>query len=98
LGRHFRTEAGRVCIRPLLEEEAADRAKKSNVPIYVGADDTTPSLMVSPPETTTTPGQRDAVAGSNVLFGQNFLPTVLLQQYPSLGNLPLGENRADDDL
>ncbi len=27
LGRHFRSEAGRVCIRPLLEEEAAERAR-----------------------------------------------------------------------
>lgn len=25
LGRHFRSEAGRVCIRPLLEEEAAEK-------------------------------------------------------------------------
>ncbi|KAF1820320.1 uncharacterized protein K489DRAFT_304511, partial [Dissoconium aciculare CBS 342.82] len=25
LGRHFRSEAGRVCIKPLLDEEAAER-------------------------------------------------------------------------
>ena len=28
LGRHFRSEAGRVCIRPLLEEESAERASR----------------------------------------------------------------------
>ncbi|KAI7332200.1 hypothetical protein KC315_g4762, partial [Hortaea werneckii] len=27
LGRHFRSEAGRVCIKPLLEEEAAERQR-----------------------------------------------------------------------
>ena len=29
LGRHFRSEAGRVCIRPLLEEESAERANRA---------------------------------------------------------------------
>ena len=28
LGRHFRSEAGRVCIKPLLEEESVERASK----------------------------------------------------------------------
>ena len=27
LGRHFRSEAGRVCIKPLLDEEAAERTR-----------------------------------------------------------------------
>ncbi|KAL1304837.1 hypothetical protein AAFC00_003763 [Neodothiora populina] len=28
LGRHFRSEAGRICIRPLLDEEAAERQRQ----------------------------------------------------------------------
>ncbi|TGZ80300.1 hypothetical protein EX30DRAFT_379227 [Ascodesmis nigricans] len=32
LGRHFRSEAGRVCIRPLLEEETAERAARGSIP------------------------------------------------------------------
>ncbi|KAF8430954.1 hypothetical protein BGX38DRAFT_1058559, partial [Terfezia claveryi] len=27
LGRHFRSEAGRICIRPLLDEEHAERSR-----------------------------------------------------------------------
>lgn len=29
LGRHFRSKAGRVCIKPLLDEEAVERRQKA---------------------------------------------------------------------
>ncbi|EWC45880.1 hypothetical protein DRE_04887 [Drechslerella stenobrocha 248] len=41
LGRHFRSEAGRVCIKPLLDEEAEERmrrqAESSNMAMYDAA-------------------------------------------------------------
>ncbi|RMD39747.1 hypothetical protein DV735_g5393, partial [Chaetothyriales sp. CBS 134920] len=77
LGRHFRSEAGRVCIRPLLDEEAAERRNQQMIeqqqhmqfnlqpapqPLLMGID--TPSGTRGFP-----------------------LPAALLAQYPALQNI-----------
>jgi hypothetical protein len=70
LGRHFRTAAGKLCIKPLLDEELLEDAK-ANGQVFVSGDGDTPSLMLSPPP-------------SNDSGSIHRLPNALLQQFPSL--------------
>lgn len=75
LGRHFRSEAGRVCIKPLLDEEAAERQKawmEEQQQAQVAAGLVAPQPVMAQP-------QMD-------LLG-SFLPAALLQQYPALAGL-----------
>lgn len=76
LGRHFRSEAGRVCIKPLLDEEAAERHKawmEEQQQAQVAAG------LVAPPPMISQPQPVDLMGG--------FLPAALLQQYPALAGL-----------
>ena len=76
LGRHFRSEAGRVCIKPLLDEEAADRHKawmEEQQQAQVAAGYVAPQPMMPQP-------------GSIDMMG-NFLPAALLAQYPALAGI-----------
>ncbi|TKA24745.1 hypothetical protein B0A50_05733 [Salinomyces thailandicus] len=75
LGRHFRSEAGRVCIKPLLDEEAAERqrawmAEQQQAQLTAG--------LVAP---------QPMMNNSQMDIGNSFLPAVLLQQYPALANI-----------
>ena len=89
LGRHFRSEAGRVCIKPLLDEEAQERqrnwleqqqAQQQPDPNQVG--------MLQPGAM---PGQQTRMAA--------FLPAAILQQYPALAGMNFeGPGAAEDDL
>ena len=75
LGRHFRSEAGRVCIKPLLDEEAAERHKawmEEQQQAQVAAGLVAPQPMVQQPQME--------------MMG-NFLPAALLQQYPALAGI-----------
>jgi transcription factor CRZ1 len=75
LGRHFRSEAGRVCIKPLLDEEAAERQKawmEEQQQAQVAAGLVAPQPMLNQP-------QMDMMG--------NFLPAALLQQYPALAGI-----------
>lgn len=87
LGRHFRSEAGRVCIKALLDEEAAERRNKQMIeqqqqmqynlqpapqPLMIGLDPTT--------------GQ-----------GGFTLPAALLAQYPALQNLDWSQMQSGQD-
>ncbi|KAI7712567.1 hypothetical protein KC322_g3748, partial [Hortaea werneckii] len=75
LGRHFRSEAGRVCIKPLLEEEAAERQRawmEEQQQAQVAAGLVAPQPIVDAPQIDMT---------------NTFLPAVLLQQYPALANI-----------
>jgi len=75
LGRHFRSEAGRVCIKPLLEEEANERQRawmEEQQQAQVAAGLVAPQPMLQQP-------QMDMM--------NNFLPAALLQQYPALANI-----------
>lgn len=83
LGRHFRSEAGRVCIHPVLDEEAAESQiawleEQQQAQIAAG--------LVAPSPT---------IAQLHMDMTNNFLPAALLQQYPALAGLdwnsiPLG--------
>ncbi|KAM3420878.1 hypothetical protein BST61_g4114 [Cercospora zeina] len=88
LGRHFRSEAGRVCIKPLLDEEAAERQKafmEEQQAAQVPQGLVAPQPMMAQPE----------------LNMGNFLPQALLAQYPALqhidwSTLPQGNPPEDD--
>ncbi|PIA92601.1 Transcriptional regulator CRZ1 [Cercospora beticola] len=74
LGRHFRSEAGRVCIKPLLDEEAAERQKafmEEQQAAQVAQGLVAPQPMMVQPE----------------LNMGNFLPQALLAQYPALQHI-----------
>ena len=75
LGRHFRSEAGRICIKPLLDEEAAERQKawlEEQQQAQVAAGLIAPQPMMAQP-------QMDMMS--------NFLPAALIQQYPALAGI-----------
>ncbi|KAF2209037.1 hypothetical protein CERZMDRAFT_61626 [Cercospora zeae-maydis SCOH1-5] len=88
LGRHFRSEAGRVCIKPLLDEEAAERQKafvEQQQAAQVAQGLVAPQPMMAQPE----------------LNIGNFLPQALLAQYPALqhidwSSLPQGNPPEED--
>nr|POE62406.1 c2h2 finger domain transcription factor crza [Quercus suber] len=78
LGRHFRSEAGRVCIKPLLDEEAAERQR-----VWMQEQQSQLSQqqgMMNAPQAMLSQPQLDPLIGS-------FLPQALLQQYPALAGL-----------
>ncbi|KAL2355564.1 hypothetical protein BJ546DRAFT_1059790 [Cryomyces antarcticus] len=74
LGRHFRSEAGRVCIKPLLDEEAVERQRlwmeeQQMAQHAAGMGGIAPQPMMTP----------------NDPF--SVLPAALLAQYPDLANI-----------
>lgn len=78
LGRHFRSEAGRVCIKPLLEEEAAERQKnwledQQQHQLQSSQGFVAPNPMTQQPQLDT-----------------GVLPAALLQMYPEFANLDWG--------
>jgi len=100
LGRHFRSEAGRACIRPLLDEEAAERqaalVDEANQNMMNGVSN---GSMTAP--ITTTSGSA-LTTGSGVLDVSRMpLPAALLQMYPALADIqwnaqPLHHSGMDD--
>lgn len=82
LGRHFRTEAGKECIRALVEE--ADREKKhasnDGLQIYDG-NEGAPALTLSPPVNESLHGNLDGVSV------ESYFPPALLEQFPMLSGL-----------
>ncbi|TID13661.1 hypothetical protein E6O75_ATG01639 [Venturia nashicola] len=88
LGRHFRSEAGRVCIKPLLEEEALERQNTQNaqgMQSLMGGMLSGQAMMQQPQ------ASFDAYGNGASAFDPNMqmyrLPNALLQQYPTLGNI-----------
>ncbi|KAK9472255.1 uncharacterized protein V1510DRAFT_430527 [Dipodascopsis tothii] len=78
LGRHFRSEAGRECIRPLLEEEARE---------YASADRNYDALLgqgAYAQQYVGQPGANGLLAVGAPNPAVNWLPLSLLQQYPAL--------------
>lgn len=83
LGRHFRSEAGRVCIKPLLDEEAADRAQKAMMEQQQQHAHLQAQNMLQPvPPTMMVPGMDGSTGFA--------LPAALLAQYPALQNIDWG--------
>jgi hypothetical protein len=110
LGRHFRSEAGRVCIRPLLEEEAQEKgpwhdqqhmdngagmyANQMPPQNFGGMMAPQPGFQGYPPVTGI-----DPTAGGAVQPTQYGLPAALLAQYPALAGIQwdaLPSGPADD--
>ncbi|ORX92894.1 hypothetical protein BCR34DRAFT_500301 [Clohesyomyces aquaticus] len=99
LGRHFRSEAGRVCIRPLLEEEAQEKGNwdGQNQPMDNGngmfGNQLPPQnyggMMPQPGYEGYPPvsGGMDHSAGSAMQQPQYGLPAALLAQYPALAGI-----------
>ncbi|RDW60359.1 putative C2H2 transcription factor Crz1 [Aspergillus mulundensis] len=87
LGRHFRSEAGRICIKPLLDEESQDRERTLMNQQQQHLQPVTQPLMV--------PGMEGQHTGNFIL------PAALLAQYPALQTLqwdqiPAGADDASD--
>ncbi|KAB8606208.1 hypothetical protein FH972_025839 [Carpinus fangiana] len=78
LGRHFRSEAGRACIKPLLEEEARER--RAAMMEQANQD------MMNNGGTMQMPPAQDIGLDSSTFTGMA-LPAALLQQYPALADI-----------
>lgn len=86
LGRHFRSEAGRICIKPLLDEELADRQREH---MQFQQQQMQQHGLQPLPQQMSIPS----------LDGGSFvLPAALLAQYPALSNIQWDQlaNTADD--
>lgn len=89
LGRHFRSEAGRICIKPLLDEEHAERQRQQMEHAQQQAVAAQQGLQPIPPSMT--------VPGFEGNGGFTF-PAALLAQYPALLQIQWDQlaNTADD--
>ncbi|KAF3052433.1 DNA-binding transcription factor [Didymella keratinophila] len=102
LGRHFRSEAGRVCIRPLLEEEAQEKGgwEGQQQQMANGNGMFNPMPQNYGGVMQTQPGYENFPQMTQV--PQPFLPAALLAQYPALAtmdwnSMPLnGPDEADE--
>ena len=84
LGRHFRSEAGRVCIKPLLDEEAAERQK-----LYLEEQQQqqlAAGMVGQGGVPGGVPGGMPMMPAQVDMMG-NFFPAALLQQYPALAGI-----------
>lgn len=92
LGRHFRTEAGKECIRALVEESEREKNHQrgggggGGVPIYDGNEDA-PALTLSPPanEASSTHGILNSATRDS--SSASYFPAALLEQFPMLSEL-----------
>jgi len=84
LGRHFRSEAGRVCIKPLLDEEAADRRNKQQM-----MEQQQHQAAHFGQQTGLQPLPQPLMIGMDPATGTGgfALPAALLAQYPALQNI-----------
>ncbi|CAL3964282.1 hypothetical protein PZA11_001677 [Diplocarpon coronariae] len=92
LGRHFRSEAGRICIKPLLDEEAIERQRVWNEQRMQDMHN-----MQQPQPLAIDPNGFPIDASGNYT-----LPAALLAQYPALAGLSWsdvgqGDAGLDDD-
>ncbi|EXJ77712.1 hypothetical protein A1O3_09941 [Capronia epimyces CBS 606.96] len=83
LGRHFRSEAGRICIKPLLEEEKAERQNRALL------EQQQQQQQAQFSQSTLQPVPPPMMIGMdpNTGTGGFALPAALLQQYPALQNI-----------
>lgn len=101
LGRHFRSEAGRVCIKPLLDEEAAERQRAYLAQQQPHAGDDFAQQFAQQQQHLAAPAYPQfglmgappppqdllSAPGSGGTGALNFLPQALLEQYPALANI-----------
>ncbi|KJZ79079.1 hypothetical protein HIM_01230 [Hirsutella minnesotensis 3608] len=95
LGRHFRSEAGRICIKPLLDEEMIERQRQWQEQRM--QQNMAQNMAASQSMTMDPPGGYPMDAGGNYA-----LPAALLAQYPALAQMnwsqPETGGTMDDDL
>lgn len=78
LGRHFRSEAGRICIKPLLDEEVLERQRQ-----WREQQQMQQNVSMAPP-----PMGMDPTGGYSMDPSGNFaLPAALIAQYPALAQM-----------
>lgn len=85
LGRHFRSEAGRICIKPLLDEEISDRIRQWDEERMAQGMAMQQSSMMMPPGIDPNTGGYPMDASGNYA-----LPQALLAQYPALAQMNWG--------
>jgi hypothetical protein len=93
LGRHFRSEAGRMCIKPLMEEEALEQAQmvaeagaQEGVGMMPGVQGQQGMMMMPDQgQYSTYPPQQGGFAMAPGVPMR--LPQALLQQYPTLSGI-----------
>ncbi|TWU75463.1 DNA-binding transcription factor [Metarhizium rileyi] len=93
LGRHFRSEAGRICIKPLLDEEITERQRQWQEQ----------HLQQNIAQTMAPQVTLDPATGYPMDANGNYtLPAALLQQYPALAQVnwsaPDAGGAMEDDL
>jgi hypothetical protein len=98
LGRHFRSEAGRICIKPLLDEEIHERQRAWNEQRMQQA--ASQGMVMQSPGMMMPPGMDpNAPAGYPMDASGNYaLPQALLAQYPALAQMNWSGNGMEDDL
>jgi transcription factor CRZ1 len=100
LGRHFRSEAGRICIKPLMDEEAIERGNNQQAEASTdasGMPGMIPGMMPGQPMMQQSqqgfdypvshPGGFDPAMQMGQPQMPYRLPQALLQQYPTLGGI-----------
>lgn len=96
LGRHFRSEAGRVCIRPLLEEEAHEKGEHWDQNQLHAPNGMMGSMAPAPMPGMAVaadfnqyplPGMDGMAGGMAGPLGGYALPAALLAQYPALAGV-----------
>jgi transcription factor CRZ1 len=93
LGRHFRSEAGRICIKPLLDEEMLERQRlwqEQNMQQNMAAQTMAPPMAMDPTGT--------YAIDAN---GNYALPAALLAQYPALAQVSwndMNQQNMEDEL
>lgn len=95
LGRHFRSEAGRICIKPLLDEEAIERQRLWQ--------EQQMQNMAHNMQQQPQPLGMDSNGFPMDASGNYTLPAALLAQYPALAtlswsDLPQGGDNMDDEI
>ncbi|KAK3943263.1 putative transcriptional regulator [Diplogelasinospora grovesii] len=93
LGRHFRSEAGRICIKPLLDEEMLERQRLWNEQRMQQA--AAQGMVMQAPGMMMPPGM-DPNTGAYPMdaSGNYALPQALLAQYPALAQMNWGPDMA----
>lgn len=89
LGRHFRSEAGRICIKPLLDEEMMERQRIWQEQRMHATQHQQHNMVMAPPGIDPNTGYPVDAAGNYAL------PAALLAQYPALAQLNWGSGGMD---
>ncbi|KAI1923388.1 DNA-binding transcription factor [Ophidiomyces ophidiicola] len=94
LGRHFRSEAGRICIKPLLDEEASERERAY---LQQGQHQQHPQQPHLTGHLQPVPQPMTVQAGIDGQASSFTLPAALLLQYPALQTLQWDQIAAQPD-